>query len=402
MQKFKYKAIDVNKKKYHGVFLAENERDLSLKLSDMGLYLVSYTVSKNSTPNAFFTLNGKISQKELASFCRQFSMLLESSMEVINCLQLLKVQQKNGYFRKILDVVYYDVESGVSLTDAFLKHKKAFPNFFTSMLYVGEMSSNLESVLKSMSEYLENDLKLKTSVKNALVYPVIMLVLMVAVIILMMAFVIPTFRESLSKIDVELPELTKTIYNMSDFFAANWMYILLAIVGVFVLFKLALLTKQGRLFWDKLKINMPLFGKVSRSIATARLARGMSLLLKSGMKLVEAMDVAKKLIGNKYIEQKFEVAIDKVKSGSTLFDALSQMNVFSDVFLQMISVSEKTATLDDGMVRSSTYFDEQSNTFLKNVTNLIQPVLILIIGIVVAIMFMAVYSPITAMMDGLA
>lgn len=398
MQKFKYKAVDINKKKYHGVFLAENEKDLKQKLSDMGLYVLSCTEQKNSSPNAFFTLSGKISTKDLSAFCREFSMLLQSSMEVINCLQLLKVQQKNSYFRKILEIVYFDVQSGVSLTDAFLKHKKAFPQFFISMVYVGEMSSNLETVLLSMAEYLEKDLNLKSKVKSALAYPVVMLVLLLGVVILMMAFVIPTFRNSLSRLDIELPDLTRVIYSISDFFVVNWAYILLSIIGVVVLFRLLIATKKGRIVWDKIKISMPIFGKVSKSISTARLARGLGLLLKSGMKLVEAMEVGKKLVGNKYIEKKFDTAIEQVKSGSTLFDALCNMNIFSDVFLQMVAVSEKTATLDEGMNRAAAYFDNQSQNFLQTATSLIQPILILFIGIVVAVMFMAVYSPIVAMM----
>lgn len=401
MQKFKYKAIDVNKKCYSGFYMAENEQELNTNLADIGLFLISFKVVKPKKINAFFTLKGKISQKELAGFCNEFSLLLDSSLEVINCLELLKDQQKNKFFRQILNVVYEDVKVGLSLYEAFNKHKKVFPNFFLSMVYVGEMSSSLNAVFHSLSEYIDKDVALRSKARNALIYPMVILLLMLGVIILMMAFVIPTFKTSMARLEVDLPPITQIIYNISDFFASNWVFVLIGLIVIVLLLRLLILTKHCRYAWDAIKVNTPLIKNINRNIVCARLARGLGLLLKSGMKLVDAMDVAKKLIGNTYVESKFITATEKVQSGSTLYNALCEMKIFSPVFLQMVGVSEKSASLDDGMFKIAKYYEEQAGYTLNNLTNMLQPALLILSGVVVAVMFLAVYSPMTSIMQNL-
>ena len=402
MRKFKFKAINLEKKKFSGTYLAESEDDLRIKLSEMDLFLVSSKEVKEGVKNPFASLLGNVSSKELAGFCTQFSILLDSSMEAIDCLNLLKEQQKNSYFKKVLESVCEDVQSGMSIAKAMEKHKKVFPNFVVSMIYVGEMSSSLNVVLKSLADYIESDNKLKAKVKGALIYPTVIMILMLSIIILMMVFVIQTFRTSLGRLEVEMPALTMAIYNISDFFVANWLYVLAVIVGVILLTKLIVSTKKGKYAWDKIKINTPLIKKIARNLATARLARGLGLLLRSGMKLVEGMEIAKKLIGNSYVERKFEKAISDVQEGKALVKALEDMKIFDKVFIQMVGVAEKTATLENGMFRASTYYDEQASATLTNLTNLIQPAMLIIVGIVVAVIFLAVYSPITAMMTGIS
>ncbi len=402
MIKFKYRAIDANKKKFSGIYLAENETILQEKLLEQGLYLLSCKQIKSSTPNAFFTLNGKVTLKDLSAFCRQFALLLSSSLEIINCLELLKAQQSNGFFTKILDNVYEDVRAGMSLAKAFEKHKKVFPNFFTSMLYVGEMSSSLDKVLLSLADYMESDLKLKSKVKSAMIYPIVLIVLMIAVLVLMMAFIIPTFRDSMSRIDIELPQITQAIYSASDFFAQNWTYVFLGIVAFVLLFKGIISIKKGRYVWDLLKLKIPFIKKITINLISARLARGLGLLVNSGMKLVDAMHVARKLLSNTYVEKKFDIAIDRVKSGVPLNKALEEMNVFENVFVHMVAVAEGTATLDTGLMSAGVYYDERSATLLGGITNILQPMIMLLLGVVVAVLFLAVYSPITAMMEGLA
>ena len=402
MKKFKFKAVNLEKKKFNGTYLAEDENDLNKKLSEQGLYLIYCKELKNSTPNSFFSLSGKVTSKELSSFCTQFSLLLDSSMEVISCLEILKSQQKNGYFRKVLEIVYEDVKVGVSLGKALEKHKKVFPNFVTSMAYVGEMSSSLNFVFKSLASYIESENKLKSKVKSALMYPSVILVLLFGIVILMMVFVIPTFRDSMSQMNVELPALTVTIYSISDFCVDNWIYLILGLIGFVLLIKLLISTKQGRYYFDKMKINLPFIGKIGKNLVMARLSRGLGLLLKSGMKLVESMEIAKKLAGNKFVEKRFEDAIVGVQSGKSLEDALSEMKIFPNVFLQMVAVAEKSATLDSGMFRIAEYYDEQASGTLSNIATIIQPFMLVIVGLIVAVIFMAVYSPIMSMMTDIA
>ena len=399
MKKFKYTAINIERKKFSGIMLAESEDDLQRQLSDMQLFLVSCKAIPDKTPNPFFTLTGKISSKEITFFCRQLAIMINSQIELIKCLEILKEQSFTAYFKKILGLIYEDVKAGKLLSQAMEKHKKIFPEFLRNMVYVGEMSSALEKVLNSIADYYENEQQTKKKVKSALVYPITLVVMMIGIVAIMMVFVIPTFRESLAEMEVDMPALTLAIFNASDWFIANWHLVFLGIVGVWLLIKLFKRTEGGKYFFDTLKIKFPVIKKYQISAVTSRFARGFSLLLASGMKMVDAMEVIKKVLGNKYVEKKFEVAIEEVRKGVPLTKALENMQVFPVMILQMVGIGEKTASVDDVLMRSCGYFDQEQQTSLNKVTSMIQPTLMLVLGIVIGVMFIAVYSPLISIMN---
>ena len=399
MKKYKYTAINIERKKFSGIMLAESEDDLQRQLSDLQLFLVSCKVVADKTPNPFFTLSGKISSKEITFFCRQLAIMINSQIELIKCLEILKEQSFTAYFKKILALIYEDVKAGKLLSEAMEKHKKIFPDFLRNMIYVGEMSSSLEKVLVNIADYYENEQKTKRKVKSALVYPITLVVMMVAIVAIMMVFVIPTFRQSLSEMEVEMPGLTLAIFNASDWFIANWHFVFLAIVGVWLLIKLLKKTQGGKYLFDTLKIRFPIIKKYQVSAVTSKFARGFGLLLGSGMKMVDAMEVLKKVLGNKYVEKKFEVAIEEVRKGVPLTKALENMQVFPVMLIQMVGIGEKTASVDDVLLRSCTYFDQQLEASLSSVTSMIQPTLMLVLGIVIGVMFIAVYSPLISIMN---
>ena len=399
MKKFKYTAINIERKKFSGIMLAESEDDLQRQLSDMQLFLVSCKAIPDKTPNPFFTLTGKISSKEITFFCRQLAIMINSQIELIKCLEILKEQSFTAYFKKILGLIYEDVKAGKLLSQAMEKHKKIFPEFLRNMVYVGEMSSALERVLNSIADYYENEQQTKKKVKSALVYPITLVVMMIGIVAIMMVFVIPTFRESLAEMEVDMPALTLAIFNASDWFIANWHLVFLGIVGVWLLIKLFKRTEGGKYFFDTLKIKFPVIKKYQISAVTSRFARGFSLLLASGMKMVDAMEVIKKVLGNKYVEKKFEVAIEEVRKGVPLTKALENMQVFPVMILQMVGIGEKTASVDDVLMRSCGYFDQEQQTSLNKVTSMIQPTLMLVLGIVIGVMFIAVYSPLISIMN---
>jgi type IV pilus assembly protein PilC len=401
MKKFKYTAYNLDRKKFNGYYFANNEEHLRALLSEQQLFLISCKVVADKAPNAFFSLTGKIKMKEITHFCRQLAIMINASIELINCLESLKNQSYSKIFKDVLEIVYEDVKSGKLLSQAMDKHKKIFPSFFRNMIYVGEMSSSLEKVLQNVADYYDNQARTKSKIKSAMVYPIVLLLMTVAILVLMMLVVVPTFKTSLGDLDVDMPALTMAIFNLSDFVAQNWMYIFLVIVGFVLLLKLFGKTKSGRLLYDTINVKFPLTKRYQQAKATAVFARAFGMLLQSGMHVVDAMEVIKKILGNKYVEKKFEVAIEQVRNGVSLTNALENMHFFPPMLIQMVTVGEKTASLDESLLRTCGYFEEELTSALTALTSLLQPILMLIMGVSIGVIFIAVYSPMLSIMENM-
>lgn len=401
--KYKYTAVNMNNEKIEGVFIAKDEKDLAKQLAKQNLFLVSSSVYSGDTPSAFFTLGtGKITLPELTTFCRQFAIMLTTHIPILDCLDILKNQPFSTFLKKILQVVYEDVKSGLQLSEALQKHKKVFPDFFRNMVRVGEVSGKMDSVFNSIADYYESDSELKRKAKSALSYPIMLLGMTVGIFILMIVMIVPTFKDALSSLDVKVEGITKILYDVSDYFLENWRNILLYAVGIIGLIFLILQTEKGKYAFDVIKLKIPFVKTVTRNMITARFARSFGLLLSSGMDLNDALDAVEIVIGNRYTVKMFKKAADNVRHGMSLTIAFKMYDLFPEMMIQMISIGEKTASLDDVLTRSCTFFDTQVETSLNALISKIQPVMLLIMGGVVGSLFIGVYSPILSIMNGLS
>lgn len=402
MKQYKYVAVNLKKEKFTGVFLAKDEKDLAEQLIKQNLYLVSCKVYSSSTPNAFFTLGtGKITYEELTMFCQQFSIMLDSGIPLLECIDGLRTQAFSGYFKKILQIVYEDVKSGQMFADAVDKHSKAFPLFFRSMVRVGELSGNLEAVFDSLAKYYDTDAKVRRKVKGAMAYPIMLIVFTIGIVALMLLFIVPTFRKALADLEVPIEGMTKFVYDTSDFLVDNWLYVLAIIVVIVCLLFLYGKTKQGKYVYDWLKLRLPFFGKVQRNLITSRFAKGFGLLLMSGMDVSEALDSIVVLLGNKDEEARFKLAAEEVRHGVSLSEAFGKFKLFPNIMLQMLAIGEKTASIESVLMRSCDYFDNMVESSITSAVNKIQPIMLLIMGVVIAVLFLAVYSPMLSIMNGL-
>jgi len=401
MQKYKYKAVDMNHKSYSGTYYAKDENDLRAQLAEQQLYLTSFSVKNNDGINTFFTFSGKVKTREITLFCRQFSNMINAGISIVDCIGVLKTQPYSSLFKKVLNTVYEDLHSGLMLSEAFGKHPKIFPNFFRSMVHVGEMSGSLDECLVNLADYYELNDKIKRQLKSALVYPIMLVVMLVAVLALMFVYVIPTFRESLNNLDVEMPAITKFVYGVSDFVVNNYLYIILAVVGVVLLFMLIKRNPKGRYGLDYLKYNLPIFKKVNVNLVTSRFAHGFGLLMKSGMNLVDSMEIMCDVLGNKFCEARFRKAIDEVRSGVSLTLALKKNKIFPDMLEQMVAIGEETGSIDNVLLRSCAYFDEQVENTLTGLTTILQPLILVIMGGTIGFVFIAIYSPMLSIMQTL-
>lgn len=402
MPTYKYVAVNLQKKKYKGIYIAENENDLAVQLAKQKLYLVSASVYKGGTPSAFFTLGtGKVKLSELTTFCRQFSIMISMGIPLLNCIENLKQQPYSAYFKSILQVISEDVKAGAMLSTSLDKHKKVFPDFFRSMVHVGEASGKLDGVFVALADYYESDAAIKRKVKSALAYPSMLAVMTISIVVLMLSFVVPMFRDSLSSLEVEPEGLTLAVYNISDFILSWWQILVALIIiiggGLFLFSR----TKTGKRVFDVFKIKCPLIGRIQINLITARFARAFSLLLESGMDLASALDTVSIILGNSYVEERFNDAAEEVRHGVSLTHALQRQDLFPQMLIQMISVGENAASLEDVLKRSCAFFDQQVEASLSSLTTKIQPVMLAIMGIVVGTLFIAVYSPMLSIMNRL-
>lgn len=402
MQKFKYTAVNLQKQKIKGIFIANDEKDLAEQLAKQSLFLISAKPYSGGTPSAFFTLGtGKVPLRELTNFCRQFAIMLNTHIPALDCLDILKIQPFSTYFKNILSVIYEDVKGGMLLSAALEKHAKVFPDFFRSMIKVGEISGRLDVVLTSLADYYETDSAIKKKVKGALAYPGMLALMTVGIVILMMTFVVPTFRETLNELGVAVTGLTAIVYAISDFLLAWWLYLLAGVIVVGLVVFLVARTEFGGYFFDVLKLKIPIIKTIQINMITSRFARAFALLLSSGMDLNEAMYATEIVIGNKYLQRRFHEATEAVRGGMSLTSAFESYKLFPPMMIQMITIGEKTNSLDDVLSRSCKFFDTQVETSLNSLTNKIQPIMLMIMGAIVGTLFLAIYSPMISIMTGL-
>lgn len=401
MKKYKYTAINLEKKKFTGIFLAEDEQQLALKLAQQSLYLVKAKPVTQSTPSAFFSVSGKIRVNELATFCRQFAIMTNTGIPIIEALEILKGQAYSSLLRKTLEFIYEDVKSGLLLSKALEKHKKLFPQFFRSMIYVGELSGSLDKILVTLADYFETDARIKKKTKSAMIYPAILILMAIGIVVLMVAFIIPTFMSALSSLEIEMPKLTLALYDMSVYFKQNWQRIFIYALAIVLILILIPKTKKGRYAFDALKLKLPVVGRITTALVTARFARAFGILIDGGLDVVDAMDTVRIVLGNKYVEKRFKAATDDVRQGMSLTVALDSYKLFPPLIIQMIAVGERTGSLAEVLLRSCPFFDTQAETSLASITTVIQPVILIVIGGAVGILFYAIYSPLLQIMQGL-
>ncbi len=400
MKKYKYVATDKTGKKLKGTFVAENEEEMKEMLLKAGYYVTSFRqVSAKSS--SFFSLSGKIRTSELSQFCNQFSVMIAAGISILDAIRVCEDQSFSPSLKSTLKKIDEDVKQGALLSEAMSKFPKIFPPFFSSMVFVGESAGCLDKVLITVADYYELEEKTKKKVLGSLAYPAVLVVLLIGVVIAMFVFVIPRFIDSFAKMDVEMPAITLAVFAMSNFFSEYWLY-MLAFIAVFIIAIWALrFVPSVRLIFDQLKVTLPIFKRINMAIFTARLCRSLGLLLSNGADSLSALETLKKTVTNKYLEKQFSKAVDDVRMGMSLSAALSAEMKLSPILIQMIVVGEKTGELDSILVRTAPYFDAQAESALSLITTIVQPVVMVLLGAVVAVLFLSIYSPILSMITSL-
>jgi len=386
MRSFSYVAQDAKGMQKKGVITAENEQDFLQKAKEKGLYVKDYRESDSSEAKSIY----KFGTKELAFNCRQLSAMLTSGLTLVKAIDILTKEQENEKARAIWQDVYENVQKGESFSSTLEMHAGSFPDFLISMVGAGESSGSLDIVMTRMSDHYAKENKLKNTIKSAMIYPIILLVLCVAVVILLFTFIMPTFIDMFDD-KSQMPFLTKVLSAISDFLKKKW-YIL---VGIIVLgtaaFIYAMKIPKFRLKFDRMLVKGPGFGPLITKIYTGRFSRTLSSLYSSGLPMVECLERASRILGNSYVDQKFEEVIDEVKQGEPLSAAITRTEIFEPMFCSVIYVGEEAGALDSILEKSSDYYEEESDAAVQRLVDMIQPILIIFMGVIIGLVVMGIY-----------
>jgi type IV pilus assembly protein PilC len=342
-------------------------------------------------------LQPKVKNADIILFARQFSTMIDAGLPIIQCLDILYTQQSNATFRKMLKEIKESVEGGATLAEALKKFPKHFDDLFVNMIAAGEAGGILDAILRRLAAYMEKTAKLKAKVKGAMTYPIVTLLVAVLVLAVILIFVIPVFEEMFADFGGELPTATKIVVAMSDMVKSKAVYIVIAIIiGIFA-FKKFYSTEKGTAVIDDLVLKFPVFGDLLRKVAVAKFTRTMGTMLASGVAILEALDIVAKTSGNKTIERAIYDVRSGIAEGRTMADPLAESNVFPPMVCQMISVGESTGALDAMLEKIADFYDEEVDQAVENLTSLIEPFMLVFLGVTIGGLVVAMYLPIFKM-----
>ena len=337
---------------------------------------------------------GKVKDKEMAIFTRQFSTMIDAGLPLVQCLNILAEQSESKNLRMVTTKVARDVEAGSSLADAFGKHPKTFDDLFTNMIEVGESGGILDIVLQRLSVYIEKAAALKRKVKAAMIYPLTIVSVAVIVVIFMLTFVIPTFAKMFQNLGAELPLPTKIVLWMSEFVQSWILLIIAAMAGGIYALRRYYATEAGKMVIDSLLLKLPVFGTLIRKVAVARFARTLGTLIASGVPILEGLRITARTAGNKVVEKAVLTTRAVVTAGGTITEPLKASTVFPPMVIQMINVGEQTGALDAMLGKIADFFDDEVDTAVGALTALLEPLMIVFLGVVIGGLVVAMYLPI--------
>jgi type IV pilus assembly protein PilC len=343
----------------------------------------------------------KVAAKNLAVFTRQFSVMIDAGLPLVQCLEILGSQEEDKNFASVILATRGDVESGASLADAMKKHPKTFDPLFTNMIAAGEAGGILDTILKRLATYIEKAVKLKSQVQSAMIYPIAVIVIAVVVVGVILWKVIPTFANLFQGLGAELPLPTRVVIALSNGLVAYMPFIIGGIVAVGFAFRQYYNSASGRYNVDKIVLKLPILGILMRKIAVARFCRTLSTLLASGVSILEAMDITARTAGNAVIEEAIITTRRSIERGETIAQPLRQTAVFPPMVVQMIGVGEATGALDTMLSKIAEFYEEEVDVAVAGLLTLMEPIMIALLGGVVGGIVIAMYMPIFSLISKL-
>jgi type IV pilus assembly protein PilC len=391
---FRCRIASPNGEIVEGVYVAENEAKLRHELEEKGLYVLSMQ-PKGAIAGVSFRLPQarRVNTREFLIFNQELATLLKAGMPLVQSLDLLKRRVTSPVFRAVLDDVHERVRSGSALSDAFAAQGELFPRVYTASLLAGERSGNLDSVLRRYIEYTNVIATLKRKIVSALVYPAILIALALVLVSIIVLRVVPAFADFYAGFGAQLPLATRIIMQVSGVIRGNFVLVAVGSVAAVAAIVISLRQAGQQSRFDHLLLRLPGFGPIAQKFGTSQMARTLATLLSGGLPLVNSLDIAAQSVGNKYLAGQLDVVATRVREGQSFAASLDARGTFPDVAVKMAEVGEATGALQEMLNTVADFFDEEIATYMERFVTLVEPVLLVIMGIVIAALLLALYMP---------
>lgn len=383
-------AINANGKEVSEIISAENPAQLVQAIKNRGLFLIDYRELSSATTNI-----KRLKLKSLVVYCRQLSTMLHAGIPIVQALDMVQEKADDAKTKGIYANIYEEVQKGNSLSASMMAQEGAFPPLLINMVAAGELGGTLDSSLASMAVYFEKENKLNNKIRSASVYPIILGVVSVAVVLMLVTLVLPTIT---SMFDPELMPLpTKIIMGISSFILNNWLLLLLLVGVLFFGVSMLLKVNSIRLRFDQMKLQLPVIGKLLRTIYSARAARAMASLYSSGIQTLDMIETTGKVLNNRFLESQFMDILMQVSKGELISESIEKTQSFDPMFSSMIFIGEESGSLDNILSDTADYFDEEADAATSKLVSLIEPVMIVVLGVVIGFIVVSIIMPIFTM-----
>ncbi|MFA5348842.1 MAG: type II secretion system F family protein [Candidatus Paceibacterota bacterium] len=403
MPRYKYTAKTKDGNDESGEMNVKNERELALNLKDQGLILISAKEKSDKKPASIsLPFVNRIPLTEKLMMTRNMQVMIAAGISLPRCIKTLSLQTKSKAFKKALNKIEEDILKGDSFSQAIKKHPKIFSNLFCSMIKVGEQTGGLDNALEVLSFHLERTHKLRAKIKGALMYPIIVVGAMLLIGAVMLVKVVPQLSSALATLNVELPKLTKIVMGLGDFFAHKWYVLAGAMIIISVFLTFLSKKEKGKRIIHIVLLKIPFVKNLIKKINTAYASRTLGSLIKGGVPIVEALEISADSLGNYFYSQSLKFAAQEVKKGKKISESIEKFpHLYPPLFVQMIQVGEETGKTSDILSRLSDFLEEEVTNITQNLSSVIEPVLLLLIGGVIAFFAVSMMQPIYSMMGSL-
>lgn len=395
MSTFAYTAVDPSGRSVKGKIDADNQQLVLTKLHEQKYHVLE--IRESAKGIALFAGMNKYKKLKLTTlvvFSRQFATMIDAGISIIKCLDILESQTKDEVLKPVIGQAMRDVKSGMSLTDAFAKHTNVFSKLYVNMIRAAELGGVLDTVLDRLAGFLETEMDIRTKIKSAMMYPIIVLIFSFFMICALFLFVLPKFKEIFTSMDVEMPPATRLLFDGSALFQSYWYIPLGLIVGSIALVRAMQKKPEGRYKIDLIKLKAPIVGEIVQKMAISRFSRTFGTLVSSGVPMMRALEIVGETAGNSVIAKAVDTARESVREGQKISAPLEASGMFPTMVTHMIDVGEETGRLSEMLIKVSDFYDREVDAAVKGLTSMIEPLLIVFMGVVVGFIAISVMGPI--------
>ncbi len=394
MATFVYDAVDPSGRSVKGKVEADSEQVVLAKLHEQHFHIVSLNEAKTGLKMAVSAKTAKVKLQSLVVFSRQFATMIDAGIAIIKCLDILESQTKDEGLKGVIGATRKDVKGGLSLTDAISKHPQVFSKLYINMIKAAEIGGILDVILDRLAGFLEKEMEIKGKVKSAMMYPCIVLCFAVVMVIALFLFVLPRFKDIFSSMDIQLPPVTQALFDASDWLQKFWWIALTLIIGGVVAFKQYVKTPKGRYNVDKLMLKLPIFGDLSLKLSVSRFSRTFGTLIASGVPMMRSLEIVGDTSGNVVLAEAVSNARTAIREGAKISQPLANSGLFPAMVTHMIDVGEETGRMSEMLTKVADFYDDEVDAMGKGLTSMIEPLLIVGMGVLVGFIAISVMSPI--------